>query len=66
MPIPPPHWSLGELLFLGTAIGACITFAVTLIAGSTYVALGDKAQTAKTTVTAAVRPSQDDDIRQAA
>ena len=66
MPIPPPNWSFGELLFLGTAIGACITFAVTLIAGSTYVALGNKAQSATASVTPAVRPSQDDDIRQAA
>lgn len=65
MPIPPPEWSLGELLFLGTAIGACITFAATLIAGSTYVALGANAQ-AKATVTPAVRPSQSDDMREAA
>jgi hypothetical protein len=57
--MPLPNWSFGEMLFLGTAVGSCIVFTVSVMGAMAYVALGARAARETAVVTPAVRPSDE-------
>lgn len=58
MPNTAVHWSTVEVMFLCTVVAGFIAFIVSLIATSTYVALGEKAAPARS-VTPAVAPTDE-------
>ena len=60
------HWSAGQIAYLAMVVGGLVAFAATLMGGHIYVAQGERqARRRAATVTAAVRP-KDDDTRLAA
>ena len=67
MPFPLSVWSPGEMMFICLVIGSFVTFGVSVMSASVYVAGGERAAR-KTTVTPAVRPSHGayGDLRHAA